>query len=60
MNVRIGHATYTHIVTGEKYEISFGLLPHENELGKAWDLVSTVARRNGWNAADVAVTAGVN
>ena len=58
MNVRIGHATYTHIVTGETYKMSFDLLGHENELGKAWDLVSTVARKNGWNAADVAVKVG--
>ena len=60
MNVRIGHATYTHIVTGKTYKMSFNLLGHETELGKAWDLVSTVARKNGWRAEDVAVKAGVN
>ena len=58
MKVRIGHATYTNKITGETYKISFDLLCNETELGKAWDLVSTVARKNGWRAADVVVKAG--
>lgn len=56
--MRIGHATYTNKITGEKYKASFDLLYNETELGKAWDLVSTVARKNGWRAADVAVKVG--
>ena len=56
---RTGHATYTNKVTGETYKLSFDLLYNETELGKAWDLVSLAARRNGWRAADVAVKVGV-
>ena len=58
MNIRIGHATYENKVTGETYELSFQLVGMETELGKAWDLVSLVARKNGWRADDVAVKAG--
>ena len=54
-DIKIGHATYANKVTGETYEISFGLVGVETELAKAWDLVSLAARRNGWSAADVAV-----
>ena len=58
MSVRIGHATYTHKVTGETYKLSFDLLYNETELGRAWDLVSAIARKHGWSAADVAVKVG--
>ena len=54
----IGKATYTNKVTGEKQELAFQLVGDDTELGKAWDLVSTVARKNGWNAADIAVKVG--
>ena len=58
MNLRIGHATYTNKVTGEAYKLSFQLFLLDTELSKAWDLVSLAARKNGWNAADVAVKVG--
>ena len=58
MNVRIGHATYENKVTGETYKLSFQLNYNETELGKAWDLVSAIARKNGWRAVDVAVKVG--
>jgi hypothetical protein len=57
-DIKIGHATYRHKVTGKTYALSFNLLPFETELSKAWDLVSLAARRNGWIAADVAVKVG--
>ena len=59
MNVRIGHATYENKVTGETYKLSFQLFLLDTELSKAWDLVTTVARKNGWRAVDVAVKVGV-
>ena len=58
MNLRIGHATYENKVTGETYKLSFQLFLLDTEISKAWDLVSTVARKHGWRAADVTVKVG--
>ena len=53
-----GHATYTNKATGEQYRLGFEMNESDTEIGKARQLINTVAAINGWNAFDVRFTAG--
>ena len=56
--MRFGNAIYTNKVTGETYPLGFQLVGMDTELGKAWNLVSLVAKLRGWKAVDIAVKVG--
>jgi hypothetical protein len=57
--MRTGKATYINKVTGETYQLGFEIASaYDTELSRAWDLVSLVALRNGWNTKDIIVQTG--
>jgi len=57
---RESKAIYLNKATGETYQLGFDMDANANdtELSKAWDLVSMVARINGWNQYDIFVRTG--